>query len=97
MTLKANVRLYGPTSTKYDGVSLTVDHEVGGIGDADGAGDGEYIAYVDLDYPGDYEVHMQQSSALDLTGTLDDFRWFAQVLLDFVGVNEAEILKQEIE
>ena len=97
MTLKANVRLYGPTRIGRGSVQLVEDHEVGGIGDADVAGPGEYWAYIDLNHPGDFAVHQQQSSALDLRGTLNDFRWLVEEIRSFIRVNEEELLKQETE
>jgi hypothetical protein len=87
MTLKANVRLYGPTEPiSGNGVGLVDAHTFGKIGDADTADDGEIWAYFDIDNAirGDIE---HQSSSLDLKGNRADFRALASEIDHFIEVN----------
>lgn len=84
--LKANVRLYGPTSVVHDGVALTVEHDFPGITNADpGPLDDTIYAYFDLD-----RTDGEQSSSLDVWGTLDDFRALVANIQTFIAENEAE-------
>ena len=84
--LKANVRLYGETKVDHGGVTLAADHAFKGIEDAHEAKEPGYVwAMVAIDAlrPG------EDSSALDLYGTLDDFRALIANLQEFVTLSAA--------
>lgn len=92
--LTANVRLYGETQPVYydnAGLKLVEEHELAGVGDADPGREPGYIyAYLDLNPIGDNPDGERQGSAIDLHGTLDDYRALIANLQSFIDDNTEE-------